>query len=219
MCPENKTLTPGSNLAIADARLNEILREHNPVPRIVHPTVGIEQTTKENKKLHEGRIIHLYCYKNKKNSIKAGSVLVYGVTECTNLEYEDVKAIPKTTKNEVFCHRLEDGTMIECNGGFVLHLPISTSGIVSLMKKYVLEFIELSKTYTTSRSITSQWCSEKKERTGILMNNDVYNSLIQGGEIYNAVFELGYELRLTEASEDSTSKHLKKYKRYASISW
>jgi hypothetical protein len=199
--------------------VNKIKNVRNPVPVSLHHS-GVKKDAnpeKGKKELKEGRIIGLFCYPKAKGNIKAGTVIVYGVTDCRNSDFDLVSSIPKTTKKEVFCHRLEDGTDVISNGGYTIHLPIGSAYVVSVMKKYILEFVDLSMKYTGSRCITSQWCDNKKEFKGILVNAEVNASLIHGGEIYNAVFEKGFELKLTEmASRDFSSPG---NKRYASISW
>lgn len=199
--------------------IERIQNVRNPIPVSLHHSgVKIDANpAKGREELKEGRIIGLFCYPESKGNIKAGTVIVYGVTDCRNSEFDLVSSIPKTTKKEVFCHRLEDGTDVISNGGYTIHLPIGSAYVVSVMKKYLLEFVELSMKYSGSRCIASQWCDNKKEFKGILVNAEVNASLIQGGEIYNAVFEKGFELKLTEmASRDFSSPG---NKRYASISW
>lgn len=149
--------------------------------------------------------------------------IIYITSVVKNKNLTDINSIehriPRTTMKEVFCHKLEDGTNVVSNGGFVIHLPISSASIVKIMKQYVVEFIELSKTYTSSRRITSQWCSEKEERVGILVTPEVEQSLLPGGEIYATALEMGYDIELTVAPPKMEDKYLKNYKRYASISW
>ena len=123
--------------------------------------------------------------------------------------------IPKTTLNEVFAHTLEDGRIVHSNGSFKIELPIESSVNVSIMREYIMDFVFISRTHTKSRSVTSQWDDKDKEYKGILVDKEVETSLLPGGEIYNLVFEEGFELKLTP----STKKTKAGYKKYASISW
>jgi hypothetical protein len=168
----------------------------------------------------EGRIIHLFCYKTSDYGIPAGSVVVYGVTQCHNDYYTEVTNIPRTTLREVFAHNLEDGTTVEGNGGFVIPLPGESCNKIEVMMENILEFVEISMRHDTCRSVSSQWDSKDREYKGILVFSHVEKSLLPGGSIYNAVAEKGFELKLTPSTSPLPEKlSARGVKRFASISW
>lgn len=154
-----------------------------------------------------------------KRDIPELSNYIYITAHVKNHDFDNIMAsIPKTTQKEVFAHTLEDGRRVCSNGGFVIHLPIQTAKRTEIMKSYIMDFVLISKTYTESRKVTSQWDDKDKEYKGILVNKEVEADLLPGGDIYNSVFEEGFELKLTPASVSQKTISLGFYK-YASISW
>ena len=178
---------------------------------------GIKEKDKE-----EGRIINVFYYRDKehKYGIPAGSAFIYGVTEKTNIMYTSTTNIPKTTLKEVFAHNLENGTSIVSNGGFVIHLPSDTYRNVELMHEYIVRFVQLSIEFPDTRCISSQWDKNLREFKGIIMDANVKNALLPGGVIFRDVFELGFNLHLTE-SDGPVQKVITSSGcfKYASISW
>ena len=221
--------TPEIEFEIHDVSSNEKKR-FNPISQAVKRysetdammpeslwTTGIEKGPRK-----EGRIIHLFCYKTDdiRFGIRAGSVVVYGVTKCHNDYYTEVTNIPRTTLREVFAHNLEDGTTIEGNGGFVIPLPGESCNKIEVMMENILEFVEISMRHDTCRSVSSQWDSKDREYKGIIVFNHVEKSLLPGGSIYNAVAEKGFELKLTPSITPLPEKMLARgIKKFASISW
>lgn len=182
---------------------------------------GIDENKSNGEPLKEGRIINLFYYSesNEEYGIEAGSVFVYGVTEAPNEYYETNISIPKTTKREIFAHKLEDGTEIVSNGGYVIHLPFKTCNDANLMKKYLLKFAELSLQFPESRRITSQWDESSLEYKGITIGPVVKQALLPNGYIYKEIkSKYGFELKLN-CEETINEMECSVLKRYASISW
>jgi hypothetical protein len=178
---------------------------------------GIEKNGKK-----EGRIINIFYYsKDNEYGIPAGSAYVYAVTECKNSVYIAKTNVPKTTEREVFAHKLEDGTEAVTNGGFVIHMPLSTSRDANAMKAMIIRFIELTAEFPESRSVNSQWDANDKMFKGILVNREVEKSLLPGGEIYEEVMcRFGFAIVLTASTEQLPEKIAKMgFQRYSSINW
>jgi len=182
---------------------------------------GIEKVKKDGTKLEEGRIVHIFYYKerNEQYGIAAGSAFVYGVTETINPIYVAKTNIPTTTGREVFASRKEDDVEEVSNGGFTINMPVETARDVDAMKHWILRFVKLSIEFPHSRSINSQWDAANNEWKGILVKSSVEESLQPGGEIYNAVLEQGFELKLTRSTKVSSTTSSLGFVKYASISW
>ena len=216
----------GKNLKEFSQRFAKSRKTHSELPIYLHFT-GLE---KKGTTLKEGRIINLFCYKEDDNEsgIKAGSVVVYGVTKTSNDYYIGNAKVPKTTENEVFFYTQQNGNEDVSNGGFTISLPLKSSNDIVLMGEYIMEFIELTQRFPTARSINSQWDSKDKQYKGIIISRKVEKSLLHGGDIYEAVNKMGYTIVLNKAvAEYATEKdklyeqkiNNKGYKLYASISW
>lgn len=178
---------------------------------------GIEKNGKK-----EGRIINIFYYsKDNEYGISAGSAYIYGVTECKNSVYVAKTNIPKSTGREVFAHSLEDGSEVVANGGFVIHMPLSTSRDLQSMKSSIIRFVELSLEFSESRSVDSQWDNNDKMFKGILVNREVQRGLMPGGEIYEEVLsKFGFTIAMAESQEKLPEKIAKLgFMRYASIRW
>jgi hypothetical protein len=178
---------------------------------------GIEKNGKK-----EGRIINVFYYsKDNEYGIPPGSAYVYAVTESKNSVYIAKTNVPKTTEREIFAHKLEDGSEAVSNGGFVIHMPLSTSRDADAMKALIIRFVELSVEFPESRSVNSQWDANDKMFKGILVNREVEKSLLPGGEIYDEVMSrFGYVIYLTASDVPLPEKIAKMgLKRYASINW
>lgn len=183
---------------------------------------GIEKVSKKNGELlKEGRIINIFYYsKDNEYGIPAGSAYIYGVTECKNSVYVAKTNVPKSTGREVFAHSLEDGSEVVANGGFVIHMPLSTSRDLHSMKSSIIRFIELSLEFPDSRSVNSQWDNNDKMYKGIFVNHEVQRGLMPGGEIYEEVFsKYGFKITMSMSTEPLHEEISKYGSRYASISW
>jgi hypothetical protein len=192
------------------------------MPRTLWHT-GIEKVSKKNGELlKEGRIINIFYYsKDNEYGIPAGSAYIYGVTECKNSVYVAKTNVPKSTGREVFAHSLEDGSEVVANGGFVIHMPLSTSRDLQSMKSSIIRFVELSLEFSESRSVDSQWDNNDKMFKGILVNREVQRGLMPGGEIYEEVLsKFGFTITMSISTEPLPEKIAKLgFMRYASISW
>jgi hypothetical protein len=178
---------------------------------------GIDKNGKK-----EGRIINVFYYsKDNEYGIPAGSAYVHAVTECKNSVYIANTNVPKTTEREIFAHKLEDGSEVVSNGGFVIHMPLSTSRDSNDMKAFIIRFVELSLEFPESRSVNSQWDVNDNMFKGILVNREVEKSLLPGGEIYDEVIgRFGCVIYLTTSHVPLPEKIAKMgLKRYASINW
>lgn len=154
-----------------------------------------------------------------KRDIPELSDYIYITAHVKKHDFDNIMAsVPKTTENEVFAHTLEDGRKVCSNGGLLIELPIDSSEKIEVMKTYIIDFVFISRTYTKSRSVTSQWDDKDKEWKGILVNKEVEAALLPGGDIYNSVFEEGFQLNLTRSS--GRPKTISPgFNKYASISW
>lgn len=224
MCPSNRTLSANSSLSEFKSKFTKSRKSNSQLPEYLHFT-GVE---KKGTTLKEGRIINFFCYKEDDNEagIKAGSVVVYGVTETHNEYYNGHARVPKTTENEVFFHTLQDGSEIVSNGGFTIALPLTSSNDVNVMGEYIVDFIEITQRFPNARSINSQWDSKDKQHKGIIVSKKVEKSLLPGGEIYEVVHSKGYTLALNKAEYVNEKEKIyeqkinsKGYRLYASISW
>jgi hypothetical protein len=200
--------------------ISDAVKRYATTDAIMPESLWTTGVTKGERK--EGRIVHLFCYKNDdiRFGIHAGSVVVYGVTQCPNDYYTEFTSIPTATGHEVFAHNLEDGTVVESNGGFAIGLPLESCNKIEIMMEYILDFVDISMKYVNSRSVSSQWDEKDKEYKGILLLSHVEKSMLSGGSIYNAVAEKGFELKLTPSSTRPPKKiSAGGIKKFASISW
>lgn len=214
----------GKTLAEFKRKFAKSRKANSELPEYLHFT-GVE---KRGTQLKEGRIINFFCYKEDDNEagIKAGSVVVYGVTETHNEYYNGQTKVPRTTENEVFFHTLQDGTEQVSNGGFTILLPLTSCNNVDVMGEYVVDFVEIAQRFPNARSINSQWDAKEKQHKGIILSKKVEKSLMPGGEIYEVVHSKGYTLALNKAEYVNEKEKIyeqkinrKGYRLYASISW
>jgi hypothetical protein len=134
--------------------------------------------------------------------------------------------VPSTTKKEVFAHRLEDGTEVEANGGFVIPLPYKTAYDVDEMQEEICEFVEMCIIRTQNqkpciKKVSSCWDENNKEFKGVLVNPSVLRALEKDGSIWRHVHNV-FQVTLTiEKSKGPTPKAIKEkgYIKLASISW
>ena len=125
--------------------------------------------------------------------------------------------VARTTKKEVFCQKLEDGT----NVAFSIHLTPMSAHFVDKMSAELSEIVKLSLTLTnvtTTRKINSVKDSTYK---GISLSAQVLASLKPGGSVYNHIHTTyGVTLKIAKSKAVTTSAHnLLGVTRIASISW
>lgn len=129
----------------------------------------------------------------------------------------------KTTKLECFSHKLiqEDKTVVEMNGVHSNFLPPATSTNENLMKERLLECVKLSldESYPSynSKSITSAK-GEDNKWVGILVSQEIYDSLQKNGNIYNEVFKL-YKLKIKTHKQPGKQKLCESKIKLTKISW
>jgi hypothetical protein len=134
--------------------------------------------------------------------------------------------VPATTKKEVFAHRLEDGTEVVANGGFVIPLPNKTAYDIDEMQEEICEFIEMCIIRTRNqkpciKKVASCWDENSKEFKGVLVTPAVLRALEKDGSIWRHV-HTEFQVTLTiEKSKGPTPKAIKEkgYIKLASISW
>jgi hypothetical protein len=136
-------------------------------------------------------------------------------------EMAETTLIPKTTRREVFCHKLEDGSEEMMNGGFSLNLTPETAYSVLRMEAELSELIDLSfKTMlvSNSRSVNSV---KDCEFRGISLNAEVLAGLQPNGEIYARLNEKhGINLKITKMGGRQSKAHKDAgLVRIAKISW
>jgi hypothetical protein len=125
-------------------------------------------------------------------NIMKGDVIIDARTESYNEEYEinemRRRAIPKTTRTEVFCRDLETGQQIVNNGSYSIPISPDTSVNINTMLSTLKELVSLSLRTTTTidlpRNITSNQVGNVQWQ-GILVNKEVYDTLQKGGKIYS----------------------------------
>lgn len=113
-----------------------------------------------------------------------GDVYIYCIVADSEKQTAETAFIPKTTLKEVFCHKFEDGTEENTNGGFSLNLTPETAFSNNRMEAELSELIELSLTtmlVSNSRSVNS---IKDCEYRGISLNARVLAGLQSNGEIY-----------------------------------
>ena len=152
-----------------------------------------------------------------------GSVYIYCIVANPEKREEmaETALIPKTTRREVFCHKLEDGSEEMMNGGFSLNLTPETAYSVDRMTEELSELIDLSlKTMLVSntRSVNSV---KDCEYRGISLNAEVLAGLQPTGEIYSRLKEKhGINLKITKMGGRQSKAHKDAgLVRIAKISW
>jgi len=134
--------------------------------------------------------------------------------------------VPATTKREVFAHRLEDGTEVVANGGFVIPLSHGTADNVAEMLSELDLIIETcilltAKQKPCQRSVASCWDDLSKEFKGILVTPTVLHALEKDGSIWRHM-QIRFNVTLDiKKSKGPTPKAIKEkgYIKLASISW
>ena len=135
--------------------------------------------------------------------------------------------VPTTTKREVFAHRLEDGTEVVANGGFVIPLSHETAHNVTEMLSELDEFIETciirtAKKKPCQRSVASCWDDLSKVFTGILVTPTVLSALEKEDGIIRRHLHDRFNVTLSiQKSKGPIPKAIKEkgYIKLASISW
>ena len=120
----------------------------------------------------------------------------------SSVEYEPLMggAITETNRKEVFACHISPELKVEANGGFTLFLPSESSHDVEVMLENLNEFIRLSldPKRISTRHIRTLWDSLDKLDTGILLSQEVFDSLQKKGAIYERLkVSYGVELKLT----------------------
>lgn len=152
-----------------------------------------------------------------------GDVYIYCIVADSEKQVKtaETEFIPKTTLKEVFCHKFEDGTEEDTNGGFSLNLTPETAFSVDRMEAELSELIALSlksMLVSNSRSVNSV---KDCEYRGISLNAQVLTGLQIDGEIYSRLktkFEIN--LKITKMSGRQSKAHKDAgLVRIAKISW
>ncbi len=144
---------------------------------------------------------------------------LYVTLTVLNTSIRDENKIPKTTKNEIFAHSLENGEKLEANGGFTYNLPKETSVNEELMLDEIKFLIGLTTNNMDrngfSSSINSCWDANDACFKGILVNDAILHSLEENGNIYeNIKNNLNKTLKI-----EKTSERYENLNRLMSISW
>jgi hypothetical protein len=128
--------------------------------------------------------------------------------------------IPKTTKREVFAHRLEDGSEIDCNGGMPKLLSPSTATDWTAMCDELSDFVEVSRNKAYFSGVISLGTNEDGQPNGIIVSDKVLKELIEGGRIFKTIKNMGATLKVTK-SRGPIPKSLKDKNliKLASITW
>ena len=134
--------------------------------------------------------------------------------------------VPATTKREVFAHRMENGTEVIANGGFVIPLSHETADNVDEMLSEIEEFIETcivrtAKNKPCQRCVSSCWDDQSKEFKGILVTPALLSALEKGGSIWRHMqtrFNVTLDIKKSKGPTPKLVKE-KGYIKLASISW
>lgn len=143
--------------------------------------------------------VNLWVIKAGIDGLREGDVYV----DCRIVDDTHQETIPKTTKREVFAHRLEDGVTHISNGGFSIYLRPETANSVAEMMDDLLDIVGISlrTQLKTSRGVHSNQDTETKHFKGICVNNDVLVGLQKDGEIYEEVLRLhGVQIKISKAT-------------------
>lgn len=108
--------------------------------------------------------------------------------------------IPKSTKKEVFCRKLETGETVVNNGSYTISLVPETMNNIDAMIHSLSELIEISlqasDVIVKPRKITSNQIGDTKWQ-GVLVNEQVYNGFKKSGCIYKTIkTRFGVELKI-----------------------
>jgi hypothetical protein len=152
-----------------------------------------------------------------------GDVYIYCIVADSEKQIKtaETEFIPKTTLKEVFCHKFEDGSEENTNGGFSLNLTPETAFSVLRMEAELSELIDLSLKTTlvsNSRSVNSV---KDSVYHGISLNARVLDGLQPNGEIY-AILKNKFEvnIKITKMSGRQSKAHKDAgLVRIAKISW
>lgn len=128
--------------------------------------------------------------------------------------------IPNTTKREVFAHRLEDGSEINCNGGMPKLLSPSTATDWRAMCDELSDFVEVSRDKAYFPGVISLGTNEEGQPNGIIVTDKVLKELSNGGRIFKIIRSMGATLKVTK-SRGPIPKALKDANmiKLASITW
>ena len=111
------------------------------------------------------------------------------------------RAIPKTTKLEVFTSKQEDGTVVVGNGAYSIHAPVDSWNVPGEMKKYLEKVITISLMNFDGEKMPRCVVSNQIDGSnwqGIIVNAEVLKHLEKNGEITKYVKEkFGLQLRIS----------------------
>lgn len=102
------------------------------------------------------------------------------------------RAIPKTTKLEVFTSKQEDGTVVVGNGAYSIHAPVDSWNVPQEMQKYLEKVISISLMNFDGEKMPRCVVSNQIEGSswqGIIVNAEVLKNLEKNGEITKYVKE------------------------------
>ena len=120
------------------------------------------------------------------------------------------RAIPKTTKLEVFTSKQEDGTVVVGNGAYSIHAPVDTWNVPQEMKKYLEKVISISLMNFDGEKMPRCVVSNQIEGSkwqGIIVNAEVLKHLEKNGEITKYVKEkFGLNLRISRTRGKQPAK-------------
>ncbi len=135
---------------------------------------------------------------------------------------DERQLIPHTTKKEIFAHCLENGIQQESNGGFTILLSPETAIYEDIMLNELEFLVKLSednknKTPSFPCSINSCYDAQNNEFKGILVNQRVYDSLTEGGKIFDGIKnKFNKTIKIENATNNSV---VDGFIRLTSINW
>jgi hypothetical protein len=146
---------------------------------------------------------------------------VFYVTAVVKAQYDSEEYnIPKTTKREIFAHKLQDGSELICNGGMPKMLTPETAYNWEDMCDQLTDFVEVSRDSAYYKGVISLGTSIEGEPTCICVTEQVLKELVEGGRIYKFVQSMGAKLKV-EKARGPVPKSVKDANlvRLASIKW
>ena len=128
---------------------------------------------------------------------------------------------PGTTRNEIFCTKLQDGTPITCNGGMPKMLTPETAYNWETMFDQLLDFVDVSHDSGYYKGVIPLGTTIEGEPSCISVTEQVYNELLEGGKIYQRIKGLGGAKLKVEKARGPVPKSVKDANlvRLASIKW
>lgn len=129
--------------------------------------------------------------------------------------------IARTTRQEVFCHKLEDGTEQVTNGAFSIHLTPLSAHFVDKMSAELSEIVKLSLTLTNATCTRKINSVKDSAYRGLSLSAQVLASLQPGGSVHAHIKTThGVSLKIAKSKAVLSSAHnVLGLVRIASISW